>query len=188
MKAKRGKYSRAISNIRRAVNRLGGYSNAPHFSSVKITDVKTTPLYVTWVENGAPKRAEYKDINYVTKDVNELRLRLQVSLAENQELEALHQLKTKGKVSRQFKKSVESNYSILKDTIKDFEERAGSEPTATVNMFDDVDIEEDISEIQEAAFEDSETLNQFFHEYGFKDFNLLTANLFRALKGEAGDV
>lgn len=183
MMAKRGKYSRAISNIRRAVNRLGGYSNKPHFSAVKITDVKTTPLYVEWTENGSRMKAEYKDIASVTKDAQELRLRLQVSLADNQELEALHQLKTKGKVSRQFKESVKSNYSILNETIKDFEAKADAPADVTKMMFEDVDTEEDIAKLTK-TFKGSEDLNQFYHEYGFKDMNLLTANLFRALKGD----
>jgi len=146
MKQKRGKYSRAISNTRRAINRLGGFSNKPHFSSVSITDIKTTPLYVEWTEDGSRMKAEYKDIASVTKDAQELRLRLQVSLSENQELEAL--LQTKGKVSRQFKKSVEGNYSILKETLQDFEERSAADPEAIKRMFDGfVDIEEDATNL-----------------------------------------
>jgi hypothetical protein len=119
----------------------------------------------------------------MTRDAEELRLRLQVSLAENQELEALHQLKTRGKVSRQFKKAVKSNYSILNETIKDFEERAASGPEITQDMFDDIDIEEDMGSLDK-SFQNSEDLNQFYHEFGFKDMNLLTANLFRALRGD----
>lgn len=182
MKQTRGKYSRAISNIRRAVNRLGGYSNQPHFSSVKITDVKTTPLYVEWTENGSRMKAEYKDIANVTRDAQELRLRLQVSLAENQELEALHQLKTKGKVSWQFKKSVESNYSILMDTIKQFDDK-GYTKDAIVKMFEDQNIEETEATAGPKSFSNSGTKNLFYHVYGFSEFNLLTANLFRAMTG-----
>jgi hypothetical protein len=187
MKHKRGKYSRAISNTRRAINRLGGFSNKPHFSSVSITDIKTTPLYVEWTEDGSRMKAEYKDIASVTKDAQELRLRLQVSLSENQELEALHQLQTKGKVSRQFKKSVEGNYSILQETLQDFEERSGADPEATKRMFDGfVDIEEDATKLMDVC-QDSDCLNQFYHEFGFRDMNILTVNLFRALRGDRSD-
>lgn len=183
-----------IQNLSRAINKIDAeLMNKAMSVEYTIENVKTGINDITYTRDGVTQRVRYDEIESLsTKEQASLLSKLSAERYELRQERALEQLKEKGKISTQFKKSIATENKKLLENILELEDKlAGSRPEAIAAEFQDLDIKVGESWFEEADsfFQSGMGTPQLFDFYrpgeagGFTELNSFTWNAFKVLKG-----
>jgi len=180
-----------IQNISRAINKLDKrlLNEMPNFQ-IRIEDVEPGINTVKYMQNGVRMEIRYSDLEKLGKeDQSALIHKLSVDRYKIQQQRAFEQLQTKGKISWQFKRSLEENApELLKSIEKTEQQLIGNKADDIKNLFSDSNFEEDWEEDLDVYFNDplldTPDKYEFYYEFGFETMNQYTWNVYKKIKKE----
>ena len=180
-------FSRAINKIDKNVieSTLG--------MGIDIQNLKAGVTSVTYEKNGVEKKIRYQDIENLSEgEQASLGRMLSVERYNLRQERALEILQQKGKISAQFKRSLEQDNIQLLQSIQEFEEKfKGSDKEAIKEEFAKTDTIAGEAWFEEADdfFQGADGSLNLFDFYrpgqagGFKELNIFTWNIFKVEKG-----
>lgn len=188
------KITKRINNLSRAINKIDpGLKNKVSVGAFTITEIQPRINDVVYVKDGVERKVRYDQINQLSQtEQASLLQRLSIDRYELRQERALEQLKEKGSISWQFKKSLKEDNPNLLESILEIEEvLEGSTKEAIAEEFGGLDIiaGEDFFEEAESFFQTSGGTPELFDFYrpgeagGFTELNAFTWNSYKVLKG-----
>lgn len=182
-----------INNLSRAINKISPeLANKAFAVEYSIRDIKPGINDVTYIRDGVQTKVRYDQITTLSqKEQASLLNRLSADRYELRQERALEQLKETGKVSRQFKRSIETQNAKLFENIMELEDKLqGNKPEAIAKEFQDLDIKVGESWFDEADsfFQSGQSTPELFDFYrpgeagGFSELNSFTWNAFKVLR------
>ena len=190
--------TKRINNLSRAINKIDpAFKDKVSATEFSIGQIKAGVNDVTYLKDGIPTRIRYDKITTLgIKEQSSLLNKLNADRYELRQERALEQLKDKGKISWQFKKSIKEQNSVLFENIEEIETMIGdNKKDAIKKLFADLDVDEveDIGEVADSFFQDGpdgivETPDLFdFYRPGesggFSELNTFTYNSYLAIRG-----
>lgn len=183
-----------INNLSRAINKISPeLANKAFAVEYSIRDIKPGINDVTYIRDGVQTNVRYDQITTLSpKEQASLLNKLSADRYELRQKRALEQFKEKGKVSWQFKRSIEKQNSKLLENILELEDKLqGNKPESIAKEFEDLDIITGESWFDEADsfFQSGQSTPELFDFYrpgeagGFSELNSFTWNAFKVLKG-----
>jgi len=185
-----------INKLSRAINKIDpGLQNKAFATSHAIADIRPSANMIRYTKNGAEMKVRYDQIYTLPqKEQASLLNKLSADRYELRQERALEQLKTKGKISKQFKRSIEKQNPKLLENIQEMEFILEGNSAETIQKeFTDIDIKagEDFMEQADTFFQtgpdmDTPELFDFFRpgeSGGFSELNTFTYNAYQILKG-----
>ncbi|MDZ4195615.1 MAG: hypothetical protein U1C51_00035 [Candidatus Izemoplasmatales bacterium] len=185
--------TKQINNLSRAINKINpDLANKAFAVEYSIRDIKPGINDVTYIRDGVQTRVRYDQITTLSqKEQASLLNKLSADRYELRQERALEQLKEKGQVSRQFKRSIETQNAKLFENILELEDKLqGNKPEAIAKEFQDLDIKTGESWFDEADsfFQSGQKTPELFDFYrpgeagGFSELNSFTWNAFKVLR------
>lgn len=188
-----------IQNLSRAINKIDPELGKKVMGvSYAISDVKMGINDFQYRINGQTKKVRYDQVKDLTR-AEQASLLNQLSYERYQlrQERALEQLKTKGKISEQFKKSIADQNKKLLENIKEMEEMIGENPPDLIRSeFEGAEIitGEDWFDEADSYFQLTDKtgkkrtpeLFDFFkpgQSGGFSELNAFTWNTYKVMKG-----
>lgn len=182
-----------INNLSRAINKINpDLANKAFAVEYSIRDIKPGINDVTYIRDGVQTKVRYDQITTLSqKEQASLLNKLSSDRYELRQERALEQLKETGQVSRQFKRSIETQNAKLFENILELEDKlAGNKPEAIAKEFQDLDIKVGESWFDEADsfFQSGQSTPELFDFYrpgeagGFSELNSFTWNAFKVLR------
>jgi len=182
-----------INNLSRAINKISpDLANKAFAVEYSIRDIKPGINDVTYIRDGVQTKVRYDQITALSpKEQASLLNKLSSDRYELRQERALEQLKETGQVSRQFKRSIETQNAKLFENIAELEDKlAGNKPEAIAKEFQDLDIKVGESWFDEADsfFQSGQSTPELFDFYrpgeagGFSELNSFTWNAFKVLR------
>ncbi len=182
-----------INNLSRAINKINPeLANKAFAVEYSIRDIKPGINDVTYIRDGVQTKVRYDQITTLSpKEQASLLNKLSADRYELRQERALEQLKEKGKVSKQFKRSIETQNAKLFENIMELEDKLqGNKPEAIAKEFQDLDIKVGESWFDEADsfFQSGQSTPELFDFYrpgeagGFSELNSFTWNAFKVLR------
>lgn len=182
-----------INNLSRAINKISpDLANKAFAVEYSIRDIKPGINDVTYIRDGVQTKVRYDQITTLSqKEQASLLNKLSSDRYELRQERALEQLKETGQVSRQFKRSIETQNAKLFENILELEDKlAGNKPEAIAKEFQDLDIKVGESWFDEADsfFQSGQSTPELFDFYrpgeagGFSELNSFTWNAFKVLR------
>jgi len=183
-----------IQNLSRAINKIDAeLANKAMSVEYTIENIRAGINDITYIRDGETRKVRYDEIQQLSnKEQASLLGKLTADRYELRQERALEQLKEKGKVSTQFKKSIEFENKKLFENIRELEDKLeGSRPEAIAKEFADLEIKVGESWFEEADsfFQSGMGTPELFDFYrpgeagGFTELNSFTWNAFKVLKG-----
>ena len=192
----KARVTKRINNLSRAINKIDpDLQNKAFATSHAIGDIKAGINDVKYIKNGAESKIRYDQIHTLPqKEQASLLNKLASDRYELRQERALEQLKTKGKISWQFKRSIEKNNPKLLENIQEIEYILDENSSETIQKeFSDIDIKagDDFMEEADTFFQtgpdmDTPELFDFFRpgeNGGFSELNTFTFNAYQILRG-----
>ena len=182
-----------IQNLSRAINKINKTLDLPENSTIgvgiEINNIKMGINDFTYQKGDKTYKVRYDQVSTLGREEQAaLRLNMTKDRYELRQQRAVEIIKEKGKVSAQFKRSLEADNELLRN-IKQFEEQFNDKEQVKSKMskartvFD----ENWMDESDEYFSEDSDKINEFFDVYGtktgFSQLNQFTWNVFKMVKG-----
>ena len=136
--------NKRIQNLSRAINKIpSGIQNKLYFAEFKIEDVEPGINSIKFRKNGVRQEVRYDEIeNLPEREQGSLYASLSVDRYNLRQEKAAKQLQEKGKISWQFKRSLEQDNPVLLKSIEEFEEiTEGATKEQIQEQFDDVGID-----------------------------------------------
>lgn len=188
------KITKRINNLSRAINKIDpGLKNKVSVGAFTITEIQPRINDVVYVKDGVERKVRYDQINQLSQtEQASLLQRLSIDRYELRQERALEQLKEKGSISWQFKKSLKEDNPNLLESILEIEEvLEGSTKEAIAEEFGGLDIiaGDDFFEEAESFFQTGGGTPELFDFYrpgeagGFTELNAFTWNSYKVLKG-----
>ena len=182
-----------INNLSRAINKISpDLANKAFALEYSIRDIKPGINDVTYIRDGVQTKVRYDQITTMApKEQASLLNKLSADRYELRQERALEQLKETGQVSRQFKRSIETQNAKLFENIAELEDKLeGNKPEAIAKEFEDLDIITGESWFDEADsfFQSGQSTPELFDFYrpgeagGFSELNSFTWNAFKVLR------
>jgi hypothetical protein len=182
-----------INNLSRAINKISpDLANKAFAVEYSIRDIKPGINDVTYIRDGVQTKVRYDQITTLSqKEQASLLNKLSADRYELRQERALEQLKETGQVSRQFKRSIETQNAKLFENIMELEDKLqGNKPEAIAKEFQDLDIKVGESWFDEADsfFQSGQRTPELFDFYrpgeagGFSELNSFTWNAFKVLR------
>jgi hypothetical protein len=182
-----------INNLSRAINKISpDLANKAFSVEYSIRDIKPGINDVTYIRDGVQTKIRYDQIQTLApKEQASLLNKLSADRYELRQKRALEQLKEKGQVSKQFKRSIETQNAKLFENILELEDKLqGNKPEAIAKEFEDLDIITGESWFDEADsfFQSGQSTPELFDFYrpgeagGFSELNSFTWNAFKVLR------
>jgi ribosomal protein L29 len=182
-----------INNLSRAINKISpDLANKAFAVEYSIRDIKPAINDVTSIRDGVQTKVRYDQITTLSqKEQASLLNKLSADRYELRQERALEQLKETGQVSRQFKRSIETQNAKLFENIMELEDKLqGNKPEAIAKEFQDLDIKVGESWFDEADsfFQSGQSTPELFDFYrpgeagGFSELNSFTWNAFKVLR------
>lgn len=182
-----------INNLSRAINKISpDLANKAFAVEYSIRDIKPGINDVTYIRDGVQTKVRYDQITTLSlKEQASLLNKLSADRYELRQERALEQLKEKGKVSKQFKRSIETQNAKLFENIMELEDKLqGNKPEAIAKEFEDLEIKTGESWFDEADsfFQSGQKTPELFDFYrpgeagGFSELNSFTWNAFKVLR------
>ena len=185
--------TKRINNLSRAINKIDpDLKNRVSSVEYAIKDIKAGINDVTYIKDGVATKIRYDKITTLPQsEQSSLLNQLSEDRYGLRQERALEQLKEKGKISWQFKKSIKENNPELAKSIEEIESLIGDNKASAIkDLFKDVETEDqDIGEIADSFFQGDDISLQKFDFYrpgesgGFTEFNKFTYNAYNVLKG-----
>jgi hypothetical protein len=192
----KARITKRINNLSRAINKIDPeLQNKAFATSHAIGDIKAGINDVKYLKNGVDTKIRYDQIYTLPqREQASLLNKLSSDRYELRQERALEQLKTTGKISWQFKRSIEKNNPKLLENIQEMEFILQGNSAETIQKeFTDIDIKagEDFMEQADTFFQtgpdmDTPELFDFFRpgeSGGFSELNTFTYNAYQILKG-----
>jgi len=184
-----------INNYSRAINKINpGLMNSTMSAEYSIKNIKPGINHVEYIKDGTATKVRYDEITTLSqKEQASLLSKLSQDRYELRQQRALEQLKTKGKISTQFKRSVETQNKKLFENIQEWENIANENDAEDIKfVFENLDIKQ-IDEEADSYFQgdkesgeiDTPTLFDFFRPGeagGFSEMNSFTWNIYQQMK------
>ena len=198
MAKKKGSYNpriqKKINHFSRAINKINpDLKNKTMAVEHRISDIRPGINDITYMKDGVAKKVRYDAITSLNQtEQASLLNKLSSDRYELRQERALQQLKEKGKISWQFKRSVKEQNQKLYENIQELEDKLQGNPSATIqNEFKDLDIQVDEEWMDQADsyFQSGGSTPDLFEFYrpgesgGFSELNSFTWNAFKVLKG-----
>jgi len=182
-----------INNLSRAINKISpDLANKAFAVEYSIRDIKPGINDVTYIRDGVQTKVRYDQITTLSpKEQASLLNKLSADRYELRQERALEHLKETGQVSRQFKRSIETQNAKLFENIMELEDKLqGNKPEAIAKEFQDLDIKVGESWFDEADsfFQSGQSTPELFDFYrpgeagGFSELNSFTWNAFKVLR------
>ena len=182
-----------INNLSRAINKINpDLANKAFAVEFAIRDIKPGINDVTYIRDGVQTKVRYDQITSLSqKEQASLLNKLSADRYELRQERALTQLKEKGQISRQFKRSIETQNAKLFENILELEDKLqGNKPEAIAEEFSDLDIKTGESWFNEADsfFQSGQKTPELFDFYrpgeagGLSELNSFTWNAFKVLR------
>lgn len=186
--------TKQINNLSRAINKINPeLANKAFAVEHAIRSIKPGINDITYLKDGIEQKVRYDQITSLSqKEQASLLNKLSQDRYELRQQRALEQLKEKGKVSWQFKKSVEQQNKKLYENILELEDKLqGNKAEAIANEFKDLEIKtgEEWFDEADSFFQSGQSTPELFDFYrpgeagGFSELNSFTWNAFKVLKG-----
>lgn len=183
-----------INHLSRAINKIDPeLANRTMAIEHRIADIKPGINDITYMKNGVAKKVRYDAITSLPRSEQASLLnKLSADRYELRQERALQQLKEKGKISWQFKRSIQEQNQKLFENIQELEDKLEGNPAQAIqNEFKDLDIEvgEDWMNEADSYFQSGKGTPDLFDFYrpgeagGFSELNSFTWNAFKVLKG-----
>ena len=187
-----------IQNLSRAINKIDpGLAKKTMGVQYAIGDVKMGINDFTYTKNGVETRVRYDAIQDLDRyEQASVLNKLSTERYELRQERALEQLKTKGKISEQFKRSIKDQNKKLFENIQEMEEMLqGNIPSVIQEEFEGADIVtgDDWFEEADSHFQmtkdgkkNTPELFDFFRPGeagGFSELNAFTWNTYKIMKG-----
>lgn len=187
-----------IQHLSRAINKIDPNLQKKIMGvQYAIKDVKMGINDFTYTKNGVEKKVRYDEIQYLDRaEQASLVNKLSEERYQLRQQRALEQIRTKGKVSAQFKRSIATQNAKLLENIEEFENLVeGNVPNMIAEEFSKESIitGEDWFDEADSYFQltkngknNTPELFDFFkpgEAGGFSELNAFTWNTFRVLKG-----
>ncbi len=167
--------------------------NKTYAIEYSISDIKPGINDVKYIKDGVETRIRYDQITTLPKrEQASLLNKLSTDRYELRQERALEQLKTTGKISWQFKKSIAQQNKKLLENIEEMEEiMQGNKAEVIQSEFEGLDIisGEDFYSEADSFFQSNMGTPELFDFYrpgeagGFSELNTFTWNAFKILKG-----
>lgn len=182
-----------INNLSRAINKINPeLANKAFAVEYSIRDIKPGINDVTYIRDGVQTKVRYDQITTLSpKEQASLLNKLSADRYELRQERALEQLKEKGQVSKQFKRSIETQNAKLFKNILELEDKLqGNKPEVIAKEFEDLEIKTGESWFDEADsfFQSGQQTPELFDFYrpgeagGFSELNSFTWNAFKVLR------
>ena len=178
-----------IQNLSRAINKIEpslGIGTA--FGDYRITDIKPGINTIKYRKNGVAGEIRYDELQNLPKSEKaSLLLQMQTDRNELRTERALQQLQTKGKISWQFKRSLEKdNKALLKDIENVADKLQLNDSELIKEEFEKVDLITENWETEADSYLEykpgqTENLDHFYHVAGFEKLNQFTWNSYKAM-------
>ena len=187
-----------IQHLSRAINKIDPNLQKKIMGvQYAIKDVKMGINDFTYTKNGVEKKVRYDEIQYLDRaEQASLVNKLSEERYQLRQQRALEQIRTKGKVSAQFKRSIATQNAKLLENIEEFESLVeGNVPNMIAEEFSKESIitGEDWFDEADSYFQltkngknNTPELFDFFkpgEAGGFSELNAFTWNTFKVLKG-----
>jgi phage-related minor tail protein len=183
-----------INHLSRAINKIDPeLANRTMAVEKRITDIKPGINDITYQVDGSMRKVRYDGIaNLPITEQASLLNKLNADRYELRQERALQQLKEKGKISWQFKRSLTEQNVKLFENIQELEDKLeGNIVQAIQNEFKDLDIQvgEQWFDEADSYFQSGKGTPDLFDFYrpgeagGFSELNAFTWNSFKVLKG-----
>jgi len=190
----KARISKRINNLSRAINKIDpALNNKTLAVEYAIKDIKPGINHVSYTRDGVERKIRYDQLSPLSQNEQASLLnKLSVDRYELRQERALEQLKTTGKISKQFKRSLEQQNPNLLQNIKDLEEIIeGNKPETIQDEFSGLDIisGEDFFQEADSFFQSNLGTPELFDFYrpgqsgGFSELNTFTWNAFKIIKG-----
>ena len=154
-----------------------------------ISDIRPGINTITYEKNGVEKKVRYDAIKSLNRSEQASLLnKLSVDRYELREKRALQQLKEKGKISWQFKKSIKEQNQKLFENIQEFEDKMQGKAENIQVEFEDLEIQvgEDWLDESDDYFQSNKgtpEMFDFYRAHGFSELNSFTWNAYKIIKG-----
>jgi len=184
--------TKRINNLSRAINKIDpNLKNRVSSVEYAIKDIKAGINDVTYIKDGIATKIRYDKITTLPQsEQSSLLNQLSEDRYGLRQERALEQLKEKGKISWQFKKSIQENNPELAKSIEEIEFLVGDNKASAIKeLFQDIETEDqDIGDVVDTFFQLEDTLTKFdFYRPGesggFTKLNIFTFNAYNAIKG-----
>lgn len=186
--------TKRINNLSRAINKIDQELNNKTFAlEYAIKDIRAGINDITYFRDGVETKVRYDQITSLSsREQASLLNKLNADRYELRQERALQQLQEKGKVSTQFKRSIETQNEKLLENILELEDMLeGNRPESIQKEFADLKISKGDSMFDEADsfFQSSMGTPELFDFYrpgesgGFSELNSFTWNAYKVLKG-----
>ena len=190
MKGYKPKTQKQIQHLSRAINKIDEQVLSSTIGlDKKISKVEMKPTKITYNIDGKSKTIDYNDINTLSKsEQSALGQAMNIQRYELREQRVFEQLKEKGKLSWQLKRSFEKDNQDILQAIENFEKLKLDKEEIKSNL-EDASYNIDFTDEFEKEFQDrgSDFLYDFYdvHEtkQGFNQLNALNWNLYKYTRG-----
>lgn len=183
-----------INNLSRAINKIDSeLANRTFAVEFAIKDVQMGINDFTYKKDGQEKKVRYDEIKDLPiKEQASLLNKLSQDRYELRQERALQQLKEKGKISWQFKRSIEKQNQKLFENIEEIEEMLSSNQREAIQSeFEDLDIKtgDEWFDEAESFFQQNGGTPELFDFYrpgeagGFSELNAFTWNAYKVIRG-----
>lgn len=183
-----------INNLSRAINKIDpALGQKVLFAEFRIEDVEPGINTVKYRKNGVAEEVRYDEISKLSKsEQSSLLLKLSVDRYNLRQERAIQQLQTKGKISPQFKRSIEKDNPVLLKSITEVEKSLGDNNQDVIKEafgeieIDTVDWEDESAQFFEYKPGQEDNLFDFYRpgeSGGFTELNQFTWNAFKVLRG-----
>ena len=185
-----------INHLSRAINKIDpGLTNKTLAVEYRISELKPGINTVSYMKNGVETKVRYDAITTLSQtEQASLLNKLSADRYELRQKRALEQLKDKGKISWQFKRSIKEQNQKLFENIQELEDKLQGNPSGNIqNEFKDLNIQtgEEWFDEADSFFQSGGGTPDLFDFYrpgeagGFSELNAFTWNSFKILKGMA---
>ena len=186
--------TKRINNLSRAINKIDDSLKRGTIGIERtIQDIKPGINTVKYTIDGVQREVRYDRIEYLSKtEQGALGKQLSVDRYNLRQERALQQLREKGKISWQFKKSIEEDNPALLQSINELQETMkGSDPEAVAQEFSKQDLitGENWEMEADSFFQSGKGTPELFDFYqpgtagGFTELNIFTWNAYKTLRG-----
>ena len=178
-----------IQNLSRAINKIDQrVKNKLFFADIKIEDIEPGINTIKYRKNGVRQEIRYDELQLLSEnEQGSLYSELTIERYGLRQEKALNQLKSKGKISWQFKRSLEGQNTMLLENIEKFEQKVeGNTQEAIKSLFieeDEFAYEDYLEEVDDYFQEEGTPLYfDFYHVQGFKDMNKFTWSIYKTIR------
>lgn len=190
----KARVQKRINNLSRAINKIDpNLQKSVLGMGVVIKDIKAGINDISYIKNGREVKVRYDAISSLSQgEQSSLVKSLSVDRYNLRQERALSQLKEKGKISWQFKRSLEKDNPLLLQSIQEFEKKfEGSSKEAIASEFGQQEIQtgEDWFGEADNFFQGKDGSPALFDFYrpgeagGYTELNVFTWNIFKIERG-----